>query len=93
MVCGPPDRSSTALTAPLGAASGLAPDTALIPASSLSPTHLVHHSPFGGTTSPTSPASRPRRAAAKPADLEACGLHGRDPIMPSAATVKKTNEV
>jgi len=28
--------SSTALTAPLGAASGLAPDTALIPASSLS---------------------------------------------------------
>jgi len=39
--------SSTALTAPLGAASGLAPDTAPIPASSLSPTHLVHHSPFG----------------------------------------------
>ena len=40
-------RCMTPLTAPLGAASGLASDTALIPASSLSPTHLVHHSPFG----------------------------------------------
>ncbi len=57
----PRTAGSTALTAPLGAASGLAPDTALIPASSLSPTHLVQHSPFGGKDLPA----------------ERAGFHGR----------------
>ncbi len=38
---------STALTAPLGAASGLAPDTAPSPHPPFPPTHLVQHSPFG----------------------------------------------
>ena len=80
---------STALTAPLGAASGLAPDTALIPASSLSPPHLVHHSPFGEKDLPAERAAfhgrpqgltqRPGMAARWPAQVPATPLSPTSP--------------
>ena len=47
----------------------MAPDTALIPASSLSPTHLVHHSPFGEKDLPAERAAfhgRPQGLTQRP---------------------------